>query len=248
MENFKGKNIVVSGAALGMGNLITREFAADGGNVLACDINLEGVEKLSQECSALPGRVVPCRADVLDFTSVCAAAELAEKEFGSIDILINFAGGAPGRIFKDPAPFWERKVELLDFGIDVNLRGALYFDRAVFPVMKRHGGGVLVNIGSIVGVTGSAAVEYSAAKAGMEGLTKSLAIVGAPFDIRCVCVIPGPVLTRPEMAKMATLQGRAAEPDELTGFIRFLCSDRAKSITGSSHLMDCGKACGSRTV
>lgn len=248
METFNKKSIIVSGAALGMGNLITREFAADGGNVLACDVNSDAVRELAAECANLPGRVVPCRADVLDFNSVCTAAALAEKEFGGIDILINFAGGAPGRVLKDASPFWERKPELLDFGIDVNLRGALYFDRAVFPCMMKHNGGVLVNIGSISGVTGSPAVEYSAAKAGMEGLTKSLAIIGAPYNIRCVCVIPGPVLTRPEMARMTTLQGRAAEPAELTGFIRFLCSDNARSITGSSHLMDCGRACGTRNI
>ena len=132
METFNKKRIIVSGAALGMGNLITREFAADGGNVLACDVNSDAVRELADECANLPGRVVPCRADVLDFNSVCTAAALAEKEFGGIDILINFAGGAPGRVLKDASPFWERKPELLDFGIDVNLRGALYFDRAAY--------------------------------------------------------------------------------------------------------------------
>ena len=89
METFNKKSIIVSGAALGMGNLITREFAADGGNVLACDVNCDAVRELAAECANLPGRVVPCRADVLDFNSVCTAAAISESVTVSIGISID---------------------------------------------------------------------------------------------------------------------------------------------------------------
>ena len=75
----------------------------------------------------------------------------------------------------------------------------------------------------------------------MKGLTKSLAILGAPHNVRACCVIPGPVLTRPGMARMKTLLGRAAEPVELVDFILYLCSDKAAFITGSSHVIDGGR-------
>ena len=75
----------------------------------------------------------------------------------------------------------------------------------------------------------------------MNGLTKSLAILGAPHGVRSCCVIPGPVLTRPGMAAMKTLLGRAAEPDELVNVILFLCSNKASFITGSSHVVDGGR-------
>ncbi|MBP5233039.1 MAG: SDR family oxidoreductase [Planctomycetes bacterium] len=75
----------------------------------------------------------------------------------------------------------------------------------------------------------------------MHGLTKSLAILGAPYGVRACCVVPGPVLTRPGMASLPTLLGRAGETRELVEFILFLCSDKASFITGSSHLIDGGR-------
>ncbi len=243
--DFKGKRVIISGAALGMGNLITRQFAEDGAFILATDIDLKAVENLAREANACgKGRVEAALADVENYGSVEKAVKFAVEKFGGVDILVNFAGGAPTRVFNDQAPFWERKPRLLEWGINVNLRGALYYARAVFPEMIKNPGGVIINIGSIEGVTGTAAVEYGAAKKGVEGLTKSLAIAGAPFGIRCVCVIPGPVLTRPNMAAMPTLLGHAAEPRELTDFILYMCSEKARSITGSSHLVDSGRACG----
>jgi 3-oxoacyl-[acyl-carrier protein] reductase len=105
--------------------------------------------------------------------------------------------------------------------------------------------GVIINLGSIDGVTGGGwCLDYSAAKAGMIGLTKSLALYGAPYGVRACCVSPGPVLTRAQMAKMKTPLGRAAEPIEVVNLILYLCSDKAAFITGSNYLIDGGRACG----
>lgn len=244
MSEFKGKTAIVSGAALGMGNLISRKLAEKGAKVLLTDIDLAKVEETAEAIRAKGGRAGAVHVDVRQYKEVENAVNTAKEKFGSVDFLLNFAGGSPSRVFGRTEPFAQRDPALLEWGIDVNLRGALFFCRAVFPFMIENKGGVIVNIGSIDGVTGSYAVEYSAAKSGMTGLTKSLALVGAPHGIRAVCVIPGPVLTRAAMANMKTLLGRAAKPEELVDFILYLCSDKAAFITGSSHLIDGGRACG----
>ncbi|MEN6545916.1 MAG: SDR family oxidoreductase, partial [Armatimonadia bacterium] len=90
----------------------------------------------------------------------------------------------------------------------------------------------------------SYSLDYGAAKSGMIGLTKSLALYGAPHGIRSCCVSPGPVLTRPAMANMKTRLGRAAEPDEIVSLILYLCSDEAAFITGSNYVIDGGRSIG----
>ena len=132
---------------------------------------------------------------------------------------------------------------MLDWGAEVNFKGPIWFCRAVIGTMIEQQGGVIINLGSIDGVTGGAVV-YGAAKAGMIGLTKSLALYGAPYNVRACCVSPGPVLTRPGMANMATPLKRAAEPIEVVNLILYLCSDKAAFITGSNYLIDGGRACG----
>ena len=243
MASFKGKTAIVSGAALGMGNLVSRRLARAGAGVLLTDIDLARVAATAREIREAGGSARAMRVDVRQYDAVERAARKAQRVFGRVDLLLNFCGGAPTRVFGRPEPFEQRDPALLEWGIDVNLRGPLFFSRAVFPFMIAGKGGVIVNIGSIDGVTGSGAVEYSAAKSGMEGLTKSLAIVGAPHGIRAVCVVPGPVLTRPAMAGMKTLLGRAAEPRELVDFILYLCSEKGAFVTGSCHLVDGGRAC-----
>ncbi|NLF22424.1 MAG: SDR family oxidoreductase [Lentisphaerae bacterium] len=243
MSTFKGKTAIVSGAALGMGNLIARRLARAGANVLLTDVDRARIQATAREIRAAGGAARALRVDVRQYAEVERAAALAHKTFGRVDLLLNFCGGSPSRVFGRSEPFAQRDPALLEWGIDVNLRGPLYFCRAVFPRMIESGGGVIVNIGSIDGVTGSGAVEYSAAKSGMDGLTKSLAIVGAPHGIRAVCVVPGPVLTRPALAKMKTLLGRAAEPRELVDFILYLCSGKGAFVNGSCHLVDGGRAC-----
>ena len=243
MFTFKEKTAIVSGAALGMGNLISRCLAKAGARVLLTDIDHTRINETAREIQAAGGIAKAMRVDVRQYDEVAHAVQEAQDTFGSVDLMLNFVGGSPSRVFGRSEPFAARDPALLEWGIDVNLRGPLYFCRAAFPAMIASKGGVIVNIGSIDGVTGSGAVEYSAAKSGMEGLTKSLAIVGAPHGIRAVCVIPGPVLTRSALAKMKTLLGRAAEPQELVDFILYLCSDKGAFVTGSCHLIDGGRAC-----
>jgi NAD(P)-dependent dehydrogenase (short-subunit alcohol dehydrogenase family) len=175
---------------------------------------------------------------------VQAAVDLAVSTYGAVDLLINCAGGASARVWGRSEGFADLDVEVIDWGIDVNFRGPIYFARAVLGHMIERGQGVIINLGSVEGVTGSGAAEYGASKAGMVGLTKSLALLGAPHGVRACCVSPGPVLTRPAMANMKTRLGRAAEPGEIVDLILYLCSDKAAFITGQNYTIDGGRSIG----
>ncbi|MBN8525101.1 MAG: SDR family oxidoreductase [Planctomycetes bacterium] len=197
--------------------------------------------------SALPvGRAMAAVADVRRWNEVEQAVAAALARFGRIDWMINSAGGAEHRVLGLGAtPFHAYPPEAIDWGLDVNLKGAVYFCRAVLPTMIGQKRGVIINLGSVSGLEGSAsAVCYSAAKSGLIGLTKSIALCGAPHGVRACCVSPGPVLTRPGMAAMRTRLGRAATPDEVVDLILYLCSSRAAFITGSNHVIDGGRVCG----
>lgn len=246
-NDFADRTAIVTGAALGIGLLTAQKLAEAGARVVLADVNEEGVEAGAEGIRQSGGDAIAVKVDVTDYTQIQNAVSLAIETHGHIDMLVNGAGGAPTRVFNRPEPFRDRGIDLLEWGIDVNLKGALLFSRAVIGHMIDNQRGVIVNIGSIEGTTGSAmGIEYSAAKSGMEGLTKSLALYGAEHGVRCCCVAPGPVLTRPQMANMWTALERAAEPIEIVDFILYLCSDKAAFITGSYHLIDGGRSCGAR--
>lgn len=242
--SFENKTVIITGGASGMGRLSAVCFAAEGANVVLADINEQALSALCEEINEKgKGKAVYSVCDVRVYAEVEKTAELAKDTFGSIDILLNFAGGFELRMCGCDKPFPETPVEVFDWGIDVNLKGPFYFARAVCPQMMKQHSGVIINLGSVTGEEGSGAgMAYPSAKAGiMTGLTKSLAQFGFAHNIRCVCVSPGPVMTRAAMANMKTGQGRAAEVQEVVDFIMYLCSEKAAAITGSNHFIDCGR-------
>ena len=242
---FSGKTAIITGAASGMGLLSAQEFAKQGAKVVLTDYNGETVEAEAEKIRQSGGSAIGVKVDVRDYDQIRHAVDLAMEKFGRIDILVNTAGGNAARIFGYYGEWKDMDVKAIEWGLDVNLKGAVYFARAVIGQMIAQKSGVIINLGSIDGVIGGG-IEYSAAKSGMIGFTKSLAIYGSPKGVRACCVSPGPVLTRPEMANMKTLLGRAAEPIEVVNFILYLCSDKAAFITGSNHLIDGGRACGGK--
>ena len=243
---FKGKVAIITGAASGMGLLSAQKLVEEGAKVVLADVNGEAVSLAAEDIRKNGGEAIGVQVDVRNYEQVERAANAARETYGAIDILQNFAGGAEGRMLKCPAPFHEMPIDVIDWGLDVNLKGAVYCCRAVLGTMIKQKGGVIVNLGSVTGVEGggNGAVNYSAAKSGIIGLTKSIALCGAPHGVRCCCVSPGPVLTRPGMANMRTRLGRAAEPIEIVDLILYLCSDKAAFITGSNYLIDGGRTIG----
>ena len=244
--DFAGKTAISTGAASGMGLLFSQCFARLGGNVVMCDVN-EGVlnEKVGEINGQPGGRAMGVVCDVRDYEQVCAARDRAVEAFGRIDVMANFAGGTAVRMLNvDPSlEFPDIPIDVYDWGIDVNLKGQFYFDHAVMKQMREQKSGLIVNIGSISGMEGDGrGVDYPTAKSGvMFGLTKSLAQYGAKYNVRCVCVSPGPVLTRPAMANMKTLLGRAAEPQEIVDLILYIASDKGQFINGENILIDGGR-------
>jgi len=245
---FTNKTAIVTGGASGMGLLFAQNWTALGGNIVMCDVNEPVLQEKAAEINTKGnGGAVACVCDVRDYAQVCAARDLAVAEYGSIDVLVNFAGGYAPRMLKvDNAKYPEFPdvpIEVFDWGLDVNLKGPFYFGHAVLKQMREQKNGLIINIGSITGAEGSSyGMEYATSKAGlMYGFTKSVAQYGAKHNIRCVCVSPGPVLTRPEMANMKTMLGRAADPQEIIDLCLFLASDKGQFINGENIMIDGGR-------
>ena len=242
--DLNGKVALVTGAASGMGLLFSRRFAEAGGRVGLCDVNEEAAVAAAKEIGE---NALPVVCDVRDYDAVCAARDKILSAFGRIDVAVNFAGGTAVRVLKVDRSaypeFPDVPIEVYDWGIDVNLKGQFYVAHAVMKVMRDQQSGVIVNIGSITGMEGDGyGMDYPTAKSGvMFGLTKSLAQFGAKYGVRCVCVSPGPVLTRAAMAKMKTLLGRAAEPQEIVDLIFFIISDKGQFINGENIMIDGGR-------
>ena len=244
--DFTGKTVLMTGAASGMALLSAQEFARLGANVVLIDINKEAVEeKAAQIEKDFPGHTLAVTCDVRDYAQVEAAAKAAFDRFGSVDVMLNLAGGAEYRMLNVDysIEFPDCPIEVFDWSLDVNLKGQFYFAHAVMKYMREQKSGVIINIGSITGEEGCPTnIAYSTAKsAAMNGLTKSLALYGSQYGIRVVCVAPGPVLTRPGMAGMKTALGRAAEPQELVDAFIFLASDHSAFTTGVNFLIDGGR-------
>ena len=237
---FNGKVAVITGAASGMGLFSAKEFVRLGAKVIMCDVNEAA---LAQAAAEIGDAAIPVCGDVRE----CAYAEAVAAEaakLGGADYLVACAGGNEARCCNSRVPFYEQPYEVLDWGIDVNLMGPIYFARALMPQMVAKKSGVIVMLGSVTGFEGDGVGSmYGTAKSGLFNFVKGLAIAGAPHGVRAVCVTPGPVLSRAAMNSMPTLMGRAAELEELVDVILFMCSDNASFITGTNHVVDGGRLC-----
>ncbi len=246
--DFTGKVAISTGAASGMGLLFAQNWAELGGNVVLCDVNEKVLNEKVEEINAKgKGKAIGIVCDVRDYNQVCQARDNAVAAFGSIDVMVNFAGGTAVRmrnVDREKHPeFPDVPIDVYDWGIDVNLKGPFYFAHAVLKQMREQKSGLIINVGSITGQEGDGyGMDYPTSKAGlMFGLTKSIAQFGAKHNIRCVCVSPGPVLTRAAMANMKTLMGRAAEPQEIVDLCLFLASEKGQFINGENIMIDGGR-------
>ena len=237
---FKDKLAVITGAASGMGLSCSKEFVRLGAKVIMCDANGPALEAAASEIGK---SAIPLVGDVRDFGYAEQVAAEAAKH-GGADYLVACAGGYEARCLNSLVPFYEQPQEVLDWGIDVNLKGPIYFSRTLMPQMVAKKSGVIVMLGSVTGFEGDGiGAMYGTAKSGLFNFVKGLAMAGAPHGVRALCVTPGPVLTRAAMNNMPTLMGRAAEVEELINVILFMCSDNASFITGTNHVVDGGRLC-----
>ena len=236
---FIGHSAIVVGAASGLGLLASKRLAALGASVLMVDVNQGPLEAACKEITGDGGKAITLVANARKYEDAEKAAQTAVEKFGRIDFLLFFAGGHEPRCCHSYVKFYEQPIEVLDWGLEVNLRGPIYFARACMPTMIKQKRGVIVCLGSVSGVEADAnGAMYSVSKSGLFQFTKCLALAGAPYNVRAVCVAPGPVMTRPGMANMHTPLNRAAEPIEVVNLIQYLLSEKASFISGSTHFID----------
>ncbi|HZZ48672.1 MAG TPA: 3-oxoacyl-ACP reductase FabG [Pseudonocardia sp.] len=231
-----GKVAVVTGAAQGIGFEIARRFSSEGASVVLGDINSEAAEKAAAELSAGGGRTLGLRCDVTSEDEVDALVNRAIEEFGQLDVMVNNAG-----ITRDATM---RKMALADFQavLDVHLVGAWLGTKAAAAIMREQKSGAIINMSSMSGKHGNPGqTNYSAAKAGLVGLTKAAAKELAYLGVRVNAIQPGLIRTAmteamPQKAwdsKMAEIpMGRAGEPSEVAKVALFLASDLSSYMTG----------------
>lgn len=239
------KVAVVTGGGRGIGRAVALALAEAGADVaLAVSRDVEAAEAVAEEVRAKGRHALARRTDVASGEETEALVAAAVEELGRIDILVNNAGiTRDGLVMRMGEEDW-------DAVLDVNLKGAFNCSRAALRRMVRQRSGRIVNITSVMGITGNAGqANYAASKAGLIGLTKSTAKEVGSRGITCNAVAPGWIQTRmtaglsEEIASQALKQiplGRLGEPEDIASLVVFLCSEAASYITGQVIVVDGG--------
>ena len=234
MGLLEGKVALITGASRGIGKAIALKFAAEGADIAFTDIKVN--EDTVKELSDLGVKVKAYASNAADFADTQATVEKIHADFGHIDILVNNAGiTRDGLMLRMEESQW-------DAVINVNLKSAFNYIHAVTQIMSRQKGGSIINMSSVVGVSGNAGqCNYSASKAGLIGLAKSIAKEMGPRGIRANCIAPGFIISDmtaalPEDVREAWVKSiplrRGGTPEDVAKVALFLASDLSSYVSG----------------
>jgi len=237
MKLLEGKTALITGAARGIGKAIALKYASEGANVAFTDLAIDDIAKATEsEIAAFGVKVKGYASNAANFADTEKVVAEVLNDFGRIDILVNNAGiTRDGLMMRMTEQQW-------DMVINVNLKSAFNFIHAITPIMMRQKSGSIINMSSVVGVSGNAGqANYSASKAGMIGLAKSIAKELGSRGIRANCIAPGFIITdmtgqlseevRNEWAKQIPLK-RGGTPEDVANVAHFLASELSSYVSG----------------
>ena len=262
MTLLSGKTAIVTGAASGIGRATALRMAECGAAVVLADINADGLAAVADAIGARGGQSLAVPTDVEDEAQISVLVDRAIDGFGSLHVLHNNAAALGRTPFGRDGDLQAMSSELWDHCFAVNLRSQMLCAKYALPHLLAGGGGSIINMSSGSALTGDLTrLAYSAAKAGVNALTRSIATMYGKQGLRCNAVAPGLVLTPPARAAMSEQHLRAyedvcmtpylGEPEDIAETVVFLASDRARYVTGQiisvdggslSHLGSVGKA------
>ena len=254
MDRFQGKSVVVTGGSHGIGRASALRFAAEGASVAVLDVRADEGEQVAAECARVGGAGRYYQCDVTDPDGVAEVVRRVVADLGTIHVLHANAGRLrAGTVLETDIGEWSRILS-------VNVTGMYLIVRATVPVMQQAGGGAIVTTGSISGLFGEPALTaYTASKAAVVNMTRSLAVDFADSGIRVNCVCPGWVdtgfndpqfehdqMTAQDIAALidrTVPMRRQGEPAEMAAAVAFLASADASYITGQTLVVDGGLLC-----
>jgi len=249
MGRFDNRVAIVTGGARGIGKATAEKITIEGGTVIIADILEDEVNEFEGQLLSSGRKGLGLRTDVSNAREVDLMVKETIERYGRIDILVNNAGVVR------PSPFEEVTEEDWDKAVGLNLKGSYYCSRAVVPFMKKNHYGKIINMGSRVSLGKVDRTVYSSTKAGLIGLTKTMALELASYNINVNYVGPGPIETElftkanpPDSEKTIAIVSsiplkRMGQPEDVANLVAFLGSDEASFITGQSIYI-----CGGMTI
>lgn len=248
-----GKTAIVTGSSRGIGKAVALGFAKAGAKVVVTSRKIHDLEANVTEIKAFGGEAFPVQVHLGKMEEIKRMVSAVTDKFGRIHILVNNAGTSPasGSVLDADERLWETIMNL-------NLKGLYFTSQTVANVMKKQGGGKIINVASIDGIKPEPGVSiYNISKAGVRMITSAFAVELAPFNIQVNTIAPGPISTKlldshwahlpaeefkkrkQELAEM-TPMGRIGEPDEIVGAAIYLASDASSYTTGAEIVIDGG--------